>query len=158
MEDRKEPINVVLHVVSGFHDVGFEQRIDNGVLSCFRVNMMDFRGKNLVFAVLRPRLSQAFQFHIRGSVDGQPLRSACGLGALVAIMISNRLHLREVQRKQPLFRQGHERGVVNFQVNGLWWGEGLRRGCRERQLGPLARSACLLSAHKGPLDEPVVEG
>ena len=52
MENRKEPIDIVLHVVGGFHDVGFEQRINDGVLSCFRVNVVDFRGEYLVFAML----------------------------------------------------------------------------------------------------------
>ena len=68
MEHREQPINILLHIVGGFHDVRFEQGIHHRVLSCFMVNVMDFGSENLVFAVFTPRLRQALQFHVRRGI------------------------------------------------------------------------------------------
>ena len=58
MEDRKKPIDFVLHVMGGFHDVCFEQRINHCVFTGFMVNMMDTRCENFVLAVFAPGLRQ----------------------------------------------------------------------------------------------------
>ena len=47
-----------------FHDVCFEQGVDDGVFARFMVHVMDFRCEDFVFAVFTPRLGKAFQFHI----------------------------------------------------------------------------------------------
>ena len=41
VEHRKKPINVLLHVVRWLHDVGFEQRINDGVFAGFMVDMVN---------------------------------------------------------------------------------------------------------------------
>ena len=41
VKDREKPINILLHVVSGFHDVSFEQRINDGVLTGLVVDVVD---------------------------------------------------------------------------------------------------------------------
>ena len=64
MEHREQPIDVLLHIVGGFHDVCFEQGIHHRVLPSFMVNVMNFRGEDLVFAVFTPRLRKALQFHV----------------------------------------------------------------------------------------------
>ena len=42
MEHREQPVDVVLHVMGGFHDVRFEQRINDRVLPGFMIHVMDF--------------------------------------------------------------------------------------------------------------------
>ena len=42
VKHRKKPINLLLHVVCRFHDVGFEDGIDDGVFSGLVVNVVYF--------------------------------------------------------------------------------------------------------------------
>ena len=42
VKHREQPVNVVLHVVSGFHDVRFEQGIDHRVFARLMVDVVNF--------------------------------------------------------------------------------------------------------------------
>ncbi len=41
VEDRQKPVNLLLHVVCGLHDVRFEQRIDDRVFTGFMVDVVN---------------------------------------------------------------------------------------------------------------------
>ena len=85
-----------------FHDMCFEQGVNDGVLARFVVHVMDFRCENFVFAVLAPGLGKAFQFHIGRGIRRDVHGLALGPNGSVSVVSLNGMHFIEVQGQKAI--------------------------------------------------------